>query len=401
MFVGGAERMSRERTNEPSPPSLRVELLLFAAGWGANHFATLLVVYRRELGFSASDLALLFGAYALGLVPGLFLAGRISDARGRRALVLPASLGAIVASAILATGGELGFGALLAGRLLYGLAMGAVMSPGSVWVIELTSPDTGPRRATLALSAGFGLGPFVTAVVAEVLPYPMLLPYVVHGALMACTVVAVRAVPETARVADRSPTRSPPPSFRVLLELVPVAPWAFGLAAVGVAILPGIMRPHVSRPVLYSGVVVVVTLLAGVAAQSLVGRLRGRGDLVGLAIGGVGIGVGTLAIVRASPLLAGAAAALVGAGYGLVMTTGLREVQARVAGPARGTAVGAYYVLTYVGFSFPFVHASLARRLGDPTALALLGAALVGSLAARAGVRAATARTMHTAQNEP
>src|ERR1051325_2407715 len=106
--------------------SRRVELLLFSAGWGANHFSTLLVVYRRDLGLSPSSLGILFAAYALGLVPGLILAGRASDPRGRRALVCPASLLAIVSSALLAFGAR-GFGVLLAGRLLYGLAMGSVM----------------------------------------------------------------------------------------------------------------------------------------------------------------------------------------------------------------------------------------------------------------------------------
>src|SRR5689334_12962552 len=101
----------------------RVELLLLTAGWGANHFATLLVVYRKALGFTPSSLGILFGAYALGLVPGLVLAGRASDERGRRALVIPASILALAASGLLAFGSH-GFGVLLAGRLLFGLAMG-------------------------------------------------------------------------------------------------------------------------------------------------------------------------------------------------------------------------------------------------------------------------------------
>src|ERR1041384_1629222 len=102
----------------------RVELLLFSAGGGANHFSTLLLVYRRALGFSPAQLGLLFGGYALDLVPGLIFAGRASDARGRRKLVLPASLLAIAASGVLAASSS--FGMLLSGRLLYGLGMGAV-----------------------------------------------------------------------------------------------------------------------------------------------------------------------------------------------------------------------------------------------------------------------------------
>ena len=121
----------------------RLAFLLFTAGWGANHFASLLIVYRRELGLSPSALGLLFGAYALGLVPGLVLAGRASDAHGRRGLVLPATAFATAASVILAFGNR-GFGVLLAGRLLFGLAMGSIMAPGSVWLQELSSAEHGP-----------------------------------------------------------------------------------------------------------------------------------------------------------------------------------------------------------------------------------------------------------------
>src|SRR6476659_7386164 len=113
----------------------RVGLLLFTAGWAANHFSTLLVVYRRDLGLAPAALGILFGAYALGLVPGLVLAGRASDRRGRRALVLPA----------------------------------------------LSPSEAVARRATLALSAGFGLGPVASGLLAEFAPAPMVLPYVVHG----------------------------------------------------------------------------------------------------------------------------------------------------------------------------------------------------------------------------
>ena len=218
-------------------------MLLFAAGWGANHFSTLLVVYRKNLGLSPASLGILFGAYALGLVPGLLLAGRASDRWGRRALVLPFSLVAMAGSGLLCLGTR-GFGVLLAGRLLYGIGMGSVMSPGSVWVQELSPPGLGARRATLALSAGFGLGPLVSGLIAELLPGPMVTPYVVHLVVMAAALGRVRIVSETspraaatAGLAPPGPSGGPPrlADMAVLLELLPAAPWAFGFAAVTLA----------------------------------------------------------------------------------------------------------------------------------------------------------------------
>jgi len=369
----------------------RVAMLLFAAGWGANHFSTLLVVYRRDLGLSPSALGILFGAYALGLVPGLILAGRASDRWGRRALVLPASAVALLGSATLAFGTR-GFGVLLAGRLVYGLGMGAVMSPGSVWLQELSPPGSGPRRATLALSAGFGLGPVVSGAIAELAPAPMVLPYVVCGLVMLMAVAAARAVPETVRRARDAAgsaaaiARVRPGDLRVLLELLPIAPWAFGVVSVTLAILPGLMRPLVSRPVLYSGFVIFVSLAASVLVQPFVRRLGRYAELWGLGVAALGILLGAHAVAVASPALVFAVAPLVGFGYGVVMTAGLGEVAARVPRQARGTAVGIYYVLTYVGFALPFAHAKLAKGWGDRGTLRATALLAVACLLARAAV---------------
>ena len=373
----------------------RVALLLFAAGWGANHFAALLVVYAKELRLPPAALALLFGAYALGLVPGLIVAGRASDTLGRRALVVPASALAVLASVLLAFG-SYGFAVLLAGRLLFGLAMGCVMSPGSVWVQELSSAELGPRRATLALSAGFGLGPLVSGAVAELAPAPMALPYVLHAVVMTVALVAVRSVPETAGAASPSPGAADSAEGRnllrsevgVLVGLVPAAPWAFGLAAIAIAVTPPLLRPHVARPVFFSAFVIATTLMAGVFVQPLTTRIGRRADLVGLGLGALGIVVAAYAVEVTSPAIVFVAAPLLGMGYGLVITTGLREIAARVRPRARGSAVGIYYVLTYLGFAIPFVHAVMAKGRGDVATLHLAAAAAVVSLVVRGAVSA-------------
>ena len=270
----------------------RVALLLFAAGWGANQFSPLLLVYRRELALTPVDLGILFAAYAVGLVPGLLLAGRASDARGRRALVLPATGLCMTGSAVLAFGSH-GFGVLLAGRLLYGLGMGCVMSPGSVWVQELSSAELGPRRATLAFSSGFGLGALVTGLLAELAPAPMVLPYVVHAALSAAALVLAQRVPETAR-RERTllssgaavPAGLGRREVRLLAELLPAAPWTFGLAALALVTLPGLFRAQVSRPLVYAALASMVTLSAGVLVQPLTTRIGKRADLLGMLVGG-------------------------------------------------------------------------------------------------------------------
>ena len=49
----------------------------------------MLLAYGHELGMSTQTRALLFGLYAVGLIPALLVGGAASDRWGRRAVVLP------------------------------------------------------------------------------------------------------------------------------------------------------------------------------------------------------------------------------------------------------------------------------------------------------------------------
>ena len=54
------------------------------AGWGANQFTPMLLLYRSQLGLSAAIVEAMFGLYAIGLIPGLLVGGSASDRIGRR-----------------------------------------------------------------------------------------------------------------------------------------------------------------------------------------------------------------------------------------------------------------------------------------------------------------------------
>ena len=190
-------------------PWVRVALLLFCVGWGANHFVALLLVYKARLALDSAAPAALLGMYALGLVPGLLLSGPLSDRYGRRALVFPATALTLAASALLGAGGG-SFDLLLGGRLLYGIGAGAAMSPGAVWLLELSTqaaPGAGARRATLALSAGFGFGPLLSGLLAQYAPHPTVLPYVAHLLVSAIAFGLALGAPAPARAQRRRAVR--------------------------------------------------------------------------------------------------------------------------------------------------------------------------------------------------
>jgi MFS family permease len=76
-------------TRRASRAWMRIALVLFAVGWGANQFSPMLIVYRHELNLTAAAVAGLFAVYAAALVPGLLVGGPASDRYGRRPVVLP------------------------------------------------------------------------------------------------------------------------------------------------------------------------------------------------------------------------------------------------------------------------------------------------------------------------
>lgn len=361
----------------PINDGARVALLLFAAAWGANHFAPLLLVYRVRLQLSPTELGVLFGVYAVGLVPGLLFGGPLSDRRGRRAIVLPSGLLALAGTILLAAGSA-GFAMLLVGRLVVGVGSGATFSAGTAWIQDLSARDgagTGARRAAIALSSGFGGGPLIAGVIAQWSSQPMLAPYLVQAAALLGALVVAWRTP-----AAVSPARPPGAALpRLALpagffkEVVPTAPWVFAFASIAFVVLPGLVRERAGRlAVVYAGMVTAVTLLSGVAVQPLLRKTTPRrAATLGLAIGGVGLVVGIAAAVWLSPLGVLFAAVLLGIGYGACLISGLRWVEAATVPAIRGRVTGLFYAFTYIGFAAPFLLAACAPRFGDAFGLAI------------------------------
>jgi Major Facilitator Superfamily len=387
--------------------SRRVASLLFAVAWGSNHFVPLLLVYRARLELSSVELAVLFGVYALGLAPGLVVGGPLSDRLGRRPVVLIASFVAFMGTCILGGAGVAGFPALLVGRFVVGLGAGATFSAGTAWVQDLAAgevPGTGARRAAVALSSGFGTGPLVTGLLAQWLPLPMRLPYLVQGAVLVPSLLAVGlmahpppAGPRDALSGPRDDTRAAgtprrllPPGFGAIAI---VAPWVFGFAAVSFAVLPAIVRAQLGPfAVVFAGVVTATTLLAGVLVQPMLRKWPPlRAATFGLAIGAAGLLGATVAATSLSPAGVLGSAALLGSGYGGCLIAGLRFIETNTTPATRGRVTGIYYVLTYLGFAAPLALAAIARRVGDRSSL-LAALALAIATLGTLGMVAAVAR---------
>ncbi|GAC1375654.1 MAG: MFS transporter [Pseudarthrobacter sp.] len=371
-------------------------LAMFAAGYGANQFVPLLALYRRTLGLSDADATAVFGVYALGLIPGLIFGGRVSDRRGRRAVMLAFTALSLLATAVLISG-QWGVAGLYAGRLLTGVVSGTVFTAGTAWVKELSGDGrSGARRAALALTAGFGVGPLVAGPLAQWAPAPQVLPYVVHLVLAGAALMMLPRARETLPAGRQAGPPAPllPPSAssaRFRRVVVPMGPWVFGSVTLAFTTLPG----HGTGPVdllgvAFPGLLAAGALAAGVLSQSLGRRLHEAGaarSSTTAAITGLGIvaaGCATTAFATARPgVPAAIAAALVlGAGYGICLIVGLREVEDIAAPGELGAVIALFYALAYSGLAVPYLLALVAPTTGYPWALLFTAAAATLTMAA-------------------
>ena len=362
---------------------VRVALAMFAVGWGANQFSPMLIVYRHELGLGPGAVAGLFGIYAATLIPGLLIGGPASDRFGRRAVVLPFVALSPLATLLLAAGPR-SLPLIAAGRALAGLCSGVVFGAATAWVQELShGSGLSARRAALALTAGFGLGPVVAAVLAQSVSDPLVIPYLPHLAIGVVAAVILWPVPGTGTHHATARRRWPPAAVRTLrfwLTVALPAPVVFGSMSVAIVVLPEEVTSARTLSVGFAGLMTALAFAAGTGVQPLARRLearRGHAAIVaGLGCAAAGAAVGIAAVTSAGRLLAGTGAVLLGLAYGLCLVSGLRQAEHLAGAHDRGAVVACYFALSYAGFAAPYAVDGLNSVLGRGGAFALLAAAV-------------------------
>jgi hypothetical protein len=364
---------------------------LLAAAWGANQFTPLLLVYHRELGLGTGTLEGLFGAYALGLSPGLLVGGPLSDARGRRAVVLPAAALSLAATVVLAAAGH-SVALLLAGRLLAGLASGAMFSAGTAWLRELSAGAAGgspaARRSAIAMTAGFALGPLVAGLLAQWGPDPAAVPYLPHLALGVAVLALLRGTPETIVPAGESTARAALPAHsraRFRRVVAPAAPWVFAAPAIAFALLPSVVgADHAPDGTAFVAAITALTAFSGVLIQPLGRRLESRAGVTGLLVLAAGLVLASVTAASHIVWLLVPSAIVLGSAYGLCLVAGLIEVQRMAGGRDLARLTAVFYAFTYIGFAAPYALAlgshvaGYGPLLAGTAALALATAAVTG-----------------------
>lgn len=373
---------------------------MVAVAWGGNEFTPLLVMYREASHFSQVTVNGLLAAYVIGIIPALLIGGPLSDLIGRRPMLLPAAPLSLAGSFLLSIAPEEPL-IIALGRVLCGMALGLVMAVGSTWITELITraggdPASGARKASLCLTAGFLVGAGIASVLAQWGPWPTHTAYILHMLLTVVTAIWILHTPETRQPSHGTvkttildltvremlqmlhvPTAAHKRFVRVV---IPVAPWVFGCAGAAYALLPQLLSNSAGgAPIAFSGLMTVITLGCGVGVQML-GSLvdthkSARASAIAMGVITIGAILGALAAHSLSLPLGIAAAATMGAGYGLALVAGLSEVQ-RIAGERELAGLTAvYYSISYTGFFIPMAFSALAPYIGF-TNLFIIGSAL-------------------------
>jgi predicted MFS family arabinose efflux permease len=356
-------------------------------------------LYAQRDGFGSTTVTVAFAAMVVGAAGGFLLLGHLSDRLGRRRILVPALLSALVATLLLLVWPALP--GLLIARLFTGIGIGLMASTATAYLADLyhqAHPDRHDSAfpqvvATAANLGGLALGPLASGILAQWAPAPLVTPYAAFGVALAVLTALVLASPETV---DREAAAAAPARF----ALLPHGRRAFGAAAALACFSFAVMGLFSALgAVMVSGVLGIGShLVAGLApfalfaasavAQLLLSRFGTvRMLIVGAVLFPAGLALTAVALYHPSLWLYLSAAGLAGAGAGLLFKGAVAQTVAAAEPASRAGVLAVLFAVAYAGMGAPTIafsivsqHAGLAPTMIGFAALLSVGA--VASVAA-------------------
>jgi MFS family permease len=356
--------------------------VLLVTGWVANHFVALMPTISERQHLSTATLDAIFGIYAVGLLPGLLIGGRASDAFGRQAVALTGSATAVIGTVamLLSQQPEV----LLVGRLVVGVGVGLAMTSGTAWASDLRGP-AGAATAGAVLITGFAIGPFAGGLIAGVgdfgVPASFALAAVLVVIAMVVTVLAARRTPPpSASSGAKQPVTGGLSARRALSWAMPLAPWVFASATLGFITIPARVHTGLAAPIAAGIAALIVNGASGVIQIiARTGSWGPRAGTVGAALAALGYALIALAPPTMTLTLAVPLLLVLGCASGLSLREGLIDLEAAAPQHVRGVLTGAFYALTYIGFGLPLLLTTVGFSGGH---IILAGMATVAASAA-------------------
>jgi len=325
-------------------------------------------LYRDKLGFSELTVTLVYAAYAVGVLVALIAFGNMSDAVGRRRVLLPGLVAAVLSAIVFLSAVDLPM--LFVGRVLSGLAAGLFTGTATATLVDLV-PDRDRARgslvATLVNMGGLGLGPLLAGVLAEYVGAPLRVTFVVDLVLLVPAFIGVLLAPETVTETSRPrrPSLAVPRQVRAVFGQAALTGFAGFVVlgtftAVSPAALSELLHQHNLAVV---GVVVFVVFAASTAGQLALPLFSTR---VGLPAGALTLTLGAVLIAvslwRESLTLLIMGGIVAGFGQGLGFRAGIAAVSTSVSADRRAGVTSALFTVLYIGISVPVVGIGIAAQ---------------------------------------
>ncbi len=321
-------------------------------------------LYQAEWGFSPITTTVVFGVYAVAVLAGLLVLGRISDHVGRRPVLLAGLLGQVVSMVVFAT--AVGVPELMVARVVQGIATGAALGAVGAGLLDL---DRARGTVANAVAPGIGTasGALLSSLVVQLLPAPTHLVYLAAIVVFVLQGVGVLLLRETVTpmpgaIRSLVPEVALPPSSRgAVLAAAPVLFAVWALAGFYAALGPAILRTVTGSSALVMGGLGLF-VLAGVAAVSV--YLLREADphaVMGLGIVALIAGVGTtlVGLDVGSTAVFFAGTAIAGVGFGSGFQGGIRTVMPLPLPHERAGVLSVLYVVSYLGMGLPAVVAGV------------------------------------------
>jgi MFS family permease len=358
--VGG-----RSRSDGTQAVFTGVLVLLLSTGWVANHFVALMPLIGDRQHLGAARLDAIFGIYALGLLPGLLVGGRVSDALGRQSVALAGATTAVAGTLAMLLSQQPDV--LLLGRLIVGIGVGLLMSSCTAWASDLKGP-AGAAAAGAVLLAGFAIGPFAAGVIARAGQPGIRVSFGLAAAIvvlaMVIIVVAVRrtgtTTPATARGWEPSAEARQGTAW-ALSWAMPLAPWVFASATLGFIAIPTRVHTGLAAPMAVGAATLTVNGVSGlIQVLARLFRWGPHAGTTGAVLAALGYAVAAAAPPTISLALGLPLFLILGCASGLCLREGLIDLEAAAPQRFRGALVGVFYVVTYIGFGLPLILATVA-----------------------------------------